>query len=1140
MHRWQRSTNSVDDWSDWENLGGHIASGFAVGRNVMGAVEFFGADAATGEVMRLWQSSPGSSDSWKPWEHFGANVKPGIGVAVCASGRLEIFAIDATNSAVLHRWENFNDGSDKWSVWASMGATGRPYPGVAQNEDGNEELFVADLDNPETIYHKRQISRASDWLDWSSLERATVEYSSRTWQTDEGLPDNVVQAIAHAADGYLWVGTRRGAAKFDGVTFTPFVPNDAPELRNTSITALCAEPRGPVWIGTDGAGLFRWDGKVLARFTRTNGLAGDELRVICRGQRGDLLIGTTTGMSHYVDGNFTNYTKADGLMSDVVRSIYQARDDSVWIATGAGLNRLRAGKMDFFPMPKGLPNDSVRGICQERGGRIWIGSNNGMLWYNVIWEKSFYAYNTRYGLSDSFVSAMCEDREGNLWVGTYSGLNRFREGRFFNELNNEGQPFDRVNALMEDREGNLWVGSKEGLARLTPKRFVTMTRRQGLTHNNVMSVLQDRAGSLWVATWGGGLNQLRDEKVTAYSFTNDFTRDLVLATCEARDGSIWMGADFEGGLTHLKNGEATRYTSKDGLFAAPVRVIHECRSGDLWIGTGHGLSRMRNGKFTNFSANQGLAGNVVRDICEDHNGILWIATDGGLSRWDDGKFVNFTKSEGLSDNVITALREDSEGNFWIGTATGGLNRFRDGKCTACTTRQGLFSDEIFEILDDDLGWLWMSCSKGVFRVRKADVERLDQGKTETVSSIAYGKTDGMESTACNGIAKPAGCKLHDGRLCFATSKGLVTVDPGTVRLNDVPPPVYIEQIFADRRRIQSDIHDTKLRIPPGRGELEIHFAALNLQAPEDTRFQYKLEGVDRDWVDAGWRRTANYAHVPAGEHQFRVMACNRDGVWNTEGATLEIELQPHIWQTWWFEAAVMIAAVVIVGGGSRYVTRRRMQRELERLEQQHAIEKERGRIAKDIHDDLGSSLTRIMMIGERAEEDLARREDVGMHVEKMVGSARHMVRALDEIVWAVNPENDSVEGLVEYISHYADEFFEDTNVRCRLEFPNSLPASILPAEVRHEVFLVVKEAFNNLLKHSGASEVRVLMNEAKSRIEISIEDNGCGFDPNCTGNGRKGNGLPNMRKRITTLGGQLAVESAPRKGTRIKVSIPLG
>jgi signal transduction histidine kinase len=221
------------------------------------------------------------------------------------------------------------------------------------------------------------------------------------------------------------------------------------------------------------------------------------------------------------------------------------------------------------------------------------------------------------------------------------------------------------------------------------------------------------------------------------------------------------------------------------------------------------------------------------------------------------------------------------------------------------------------------------------------------------------------------------------------------------------------------------------------------------------------------------------------------------------------------------------------------MTRRRMQRELERLAQQHAIEKERGRIAKDIHDDLGSSLTRIMMLGERVEEDLAGRADVGLHVEKMVGSARQMVRALDEIVWAVNPENDTVEGVVEYISHYADEFFEDTSIRCRLEFPASIPARTVPAEVRHEVFLVVKEAFNNVLKHSSASEVRVQMSEVKSQIEITIEDNGCGFDLNHSGNGRKGNGLPNMRKRIATLGGELAVNSGPKQGTRITLNVPL-
>jgi signal transduction histidine kinase len=330
-----------------------------------------------------------------------------------------------------------------------------------------------------------------------------------------------------------------------------------------------------------------------------------------------------------------------------------------------------------------------------------------------------------------------------------------------------------------------------------------------------------------------------------------------------------------------------------------------------------------------------------------------------------------------------------------------------------------------------------------------------------------------------------------------------------------------------------------LAIAPGRGELEFLYTALDFQAPEDLRFKYKLEDVDADWVDAGTRRTAHYSNVYPGKYRFQIIACNRDGLWNTEGASITLVLRPHLWQTWWYRALGVLLVVGAASGTVLYFARRRMKRKLQLLEQRHAIERERGRIAKDIHDDLGSSLTRILMLGERAVDGASKPDDVTVQVGKIVTTARGTIQALDEIVWAVNPENDTLEGLVEYISHYADEFFENTNVACRLEIPVQLPRFNLSAEVRHDLFLIVKEAFNNILKHSRASEVHVEVSAADSTLEIRIEDNGCGFDATKRCGARKGNGFCNMRKRTESLGGQFTFTSAPGKGTRISITTPL-
>jgi ligand-binding sensor domain-containing protein/signal transduction histidine kinase len=1141
VHCWQRERRAGSAWSEWVSLGRAATPGFVADHNNRGILEVFIVERNTGHVQRLCQLTAGSSDQWRPWEDFGARIVPGLSLGKSGDGRIEIMAVSAENGILLHRWENLVDGSDLWSAWAPLGIASRPAPAVIKNEDGDMEVFAVDVAHPGQINHRRQISRASDWLDWSSLDQAPVQYSSRSWQTDEGLPNNNVQAIAQTRDGYLWAGTRAGLARFDGVAFTAIESKDNPQLWHSPITSLCGDRSGALWIGTESDGLLRLKNGEFSRFGTNDGLAGNSIRAIHQGRDGSIWVGTMTGMSRLRSGVFTTYGRKQGLSSEIVRALYEDRDGNLWIATGEGLNRLRAESMDTFPMPSGLPNDSVRSICQDRGGRIWIGSNNGMLWYNWYWMTGFYAYNTKYGLSDTFVSAICEDQGGNLWVGTYSGLNRFHEGRFFGEHNQDGAPFEKVNTLFADREGNLWVGSREGLTRLSPKRFVSLTRADGLTHNNTTCVLEDRRGGMWVGTWGGGLNHIQEDRVSSYLSTN-VSQALVLSVCETRDGSIWFGADFDGGLTRLKEGHLDHYTSTNGLIDAAVRVLLEDRAGHLWIGTSRGLCHFSEGKC---GADPQLQGETIRALLEDRAGALWIGTEHGLKCLKDDRCASWTRANGLSDDVVTALYEDERGELWVGTGAGGLCHFRGGRFSSFTIRNGLFTDEILEMLEDGEGWFWFSSSKGIFRVRRSDLERVERGEASVINSVVYGKNDGIESLQCSSVSKPSACRTRDGRLWFATSKGLARVDPAATVVSEMPPPVHIEQVVVNGRPIASleslentaGAESSVLTLPAGGGEVEFRYTALNLQAPENSRFKYRLENVDQNWVNAGSRRSAVYNNVGPGKYEFQVLACNRDGVWAHEPVTLSFLVRPRLWQTWWAQTSMVLAALGLTGATARYMTRRRLQRRLAALEQRHAIERERGRIAKDIHDDLGSSLTRIMMLGERVEESLDEPEDVRTHVQKIVNSARGTVQSLDEIVWAVNPDNDTLEGLVQYISHYADEFFENTDIACRLEMPVELPDLVLPAEFRHDLFLAIKEALNNTAKHARATAVHLHLSADREHVEILIEDNGCGFDPGVQKEGRHGNGLRNMRKRVESLGGTIEFNSAPAKGTSIRIKV---
>ncbi len=981
------------------------------------------------------------------------------------------------------------------------------------------------------------------------------QYNSRTWQINEGLPQNVVQTITQTTDGYLWVGTPEGLARFDGTHFTTFDPKNTPELRNPSITALCADQAGALWIGSDGGGLARFKDGVFSHYGKTNGLAGDNVRVIYEGRDGSIWIGTSTGLSQLKDGNFTNYTKLystprPSLISSIIKSVVEDDDGNLWIATSGGLNRMKGGTIEAFTTSSGLPNNTLRKVCRDREGRLWLGSNSGITSYE---NGAFHTYSTRHGLSDSVVSSICEDREGNLWVGTYGGLNRFVAGAFVSEVNNEGAPYDQVNAIFEDREGNIWVGSKEGLIQLTPKRILAYTKRQGLSYNNILSVMEDREGSLWIGTWGGGLNQLKDGKITAYNAANGLSYPMILSTCEGRDGSLWVGAEYDGGLSHLKDGHFKHYSAKDGLIGAGLKVIHEDRSGNLWIGTSRGLSCFKDGSFTHFTTtNSNLSGDIVRAICEDQTGNLWFGTEGGISRWAEGQFTNFTTKEGLSDNQVNALYADPQQNLWIGTDSGGLNRYQDGRFTSYTTQQGLFSDRILEILEDDHGWLWMTCYKGIFRIHKKDLEELDQRRAEVIACIAYGKADGMESPQCNGVSKPAAWKSRDGRLWFTTTKGLAVAEPN-LKLNEIPPPVFIEEIIADRKKIEPDKFRVTplpnaeapntapagdsfaLTLPPGGGELEFHYATLSFSSPEQDHFRYKLEGVDSDWIDAGTHRLAHYNNIYPGHYRFRVIASNNDSVWNETGATIALILRPHFWQTTWFLSLTALATIGLVAGAARYVSWKKLRQKLATLELQNSLERERARIARDIHDDLGSRLTQITLLSDQSENEEKR--ELQANTRKISATAREMARSLDEIVWAINPEHDSLEGLVEYLTQSADEFLEDTSIRSRLKAPTVLPARAIPADVRHNLFLAFKEALNNAVRHARASEIEIEFLAEPAQFQIILADNGTGFDPAAQRSG--GNGLANMRRRLEAIGGLFEISSQSGQGTKIKMTIRL-
>jgi signal transduction histidine kinase len=444
---------------------------------------------------------------------------------------------------------------------------------------------------------------------------------------------------------------------------------------------------------------------------------------------------------------------------------------------------------------------------------------------------------------------------------------------------------------------------------------------------------------------------------------------------------------------------------------------------------------------------------------------------------------------------------------------------------------------ISQILDDGQGNLWLGSHQGIFRVAKSSLNDFAAGKIKSVPCIAYGRSDGLPSLETSGGYQPSAWRDSSGRLWFTTAKGATWIQPENIRPNLLPPPVAIEEVDVDgvpQFPSNGQGHGTApfIKVPPGKHQIEFHYTGLSLGAPDRVQFRYQLKGADAEWVQAGTRRSAQYSFVPPGDYQFRVTAGYSDGVWNEAGGTLRVMILPHFYQFWWFQMLSVLAAFGLVAGIVRRIATRRLHQKMEELERRQMVERERARIAKDIHDDLGASLTLIAVLG-----DLAKKGKVSERIEKMSSTAREAVKSLDEIVWAVNPRNDTLANLIDYTGQFATDYLRDAGIRCLLDVPEQTPAREVPANVRHNVFLVVKEALQNIVKHARANEVWLRISTGGPGLLIKVEDNGRGFDR--APQDAWADGLRNMRQRLVEIGGECKIESQPGKGTVITVELPL-
>jgi len=1001
---------------------------------------------------------------------------------------------------------------------------------------------------------------------------ADREFDRRIWQHEHELPDNRVKAILQTRDGYLWIGTQRGLARFDGQKFTVFDHFNTPAMLADDCYALVEDRDGNLWGAAWGitfGGLFKRQADEFTWLGPESGVISVSYWcAICPRRRGGVVASPS---DLWIYGS-----KADphGLARfgpvEQVRALDEGDEaDTLWFCTENGLVRCDEAQSRFEFAPLGQHFERLPALALSRnpagerwvvftardtipaepGTRAWLTCFKDGRWLRPadLAQPDFH-----HGWQGFFI---VPDDFGALWLpGVSNSVNRFNQGRIQHFPRPHAQPRDYVLCAHSDREGNLWLGTEEGgLERWTPRKVITYTTEDGLADDHAWTVCEAQDGSVWLGT-EHGVTQIKEGRATRIPLPGLAAEDSVRALAQDGDGALWVGTIKT--LLCLSNGAISEVRFPGEWFETKIRALLPAKAGGLWVGTVRGLTRLHNGQRTKYTKADGLGSNEVRALLEDRAGDLWVGTlGGGLSRRHDGQFTTYSITNGLSSTNVWALLEDADGVLWVGTDNG-LNRFQDGRITRFGTDDGLPGRNLNCLLEDDSGRLWISHDRGLYWVRKQEFEEVASGRRQRIRPVLYGESDGLLTTGFNGQKSfPAGCKTRDGRLWFPTARGFAAIDPSRARFDEVPPLTVIEQIRANGETILGngplDRPGTNgrpvavsgaatLRVPPGGGRvLEIRYTANTFIAADKARFKYRLRGFEDRWVEAGTRREVYFNGLRPGDYEFEVIACNHHGVWQERGATIALELVPFYYQTWWFSTSYAFGAVGLV---ALFVAWRvREVRKLQQLEHLKVLSEQRKQIARDIHDDLGASLTHILQLSSEPNASPLQPSTAPPQHQQIAALAGEAVENINEIVWATNPRYDTLLDLVAYLREFAAQFFAAASVPVRFEFPETVPPRRVTGAFRRHLLLLVKEALRNIVKHSGAHEVCMGLALSDGALELSITDDGRGFgELNGNNGGHGGNGLINMRQRAAELNGSLTIESEPGKGTQIRATIPLG
>jgi len=944
----------------------------------------------------------------------------------------------------------------------------------------------------------------------------TWNFTVRSWQSQDGLPEETVQAFAQTPDGYLWVGTSGGLLRFDGARFQLFAHENTPAFGENSVFCLLAAHDGRLWIGTDGSGLIEWHNGLFHAYSAEKGQTSNFVRALAEDHNGLLWVATDDGLYWVRNGRLERADKPLNLPVFNVHAVMEDRTGRIWVG-GARLYSLKDGQAREYSLPDNDSRNKVKSFLQTSDGTIWVGTVGGL--YRLLPELD--RFKPVPGVFGT-IRSLRETPSGELWAGSIGeGIFRIRGDRVTRLQAPSPLVSNTVLSIFVDSERNLWIGAQAGMMRLsrTPVRVVDLP---SATDSDFGTVALDSDGSLWAAS--NQLVHVQGNHAVPIRFPG-LDQVRVRNVFRSRDGSLWIGTDGSG-VYHLSPQGGKHFTTHEGLINNFIRVFLESKDGTLWIGTDNGVSHLDRGGFHNFTAQNGLAYNSIRSLLEDRDGTVWIGTEHGLSRYNSGQFISDSITSALSEEKVWALHQDADGGLWVGTRGHGLYRYRNGQLSHFTTANGLASDSVYCILEDRRRNFWLSGPTGVMLLNRNDLDAQARDKEQLLSLRIFRANEGGKSVQFYGGTQPAGALTSSGEAWFPTSQGLWSISPNELEHPSISN-LNIDTVTVDGRPVPLT---GKLNLDAGSRRVEIAYQPVSLGSQDELRFRYSLDGYDRSWTYANTlQRLATYTNLPAGQYTFLVEAWETGQPGHAAHTSIAFIKKPYFYRTPWFIGLCVLTLALLAVSAYQV-----------RIKQIHgrfkAVLAERTRLAREMHDTLIQGCVSISALLEAASSREVDDNESRLHlIDYAATQIRATVDEARQAVWNLRGEGQTLIDLETALKRMAERIGREYDVEIVYRLSGKPFAINLPAT--HELMMVAREAVFNAILHGHAKKVEAEICYGDDSLALTVQDNGRGFDAaEAFSDGHFG--LRGMRERIHRFNGEFDIQSIPQQGTRVRVEIP--